>query len=378
MLKFAGFVYMVIYSISYGSVNKNLIYSTLLFLPILVYGILHSFSLKAGISDGIRYLFPIVVLFYGFSIRKHFDLLLKFVIAFVVINFLVQMVNYVNWIRGIQQWFYYITEDGLVYYNKAAGLMRATGTVVFFGFFGFFNMIAFFLINKFYRGKYKKLFLGLSLFGIAASISYKAFGSFLIVLIVYYYRHIYKILGTLLLLCIVGLVSFPDKISGISQDLALRIRLYITEGESARSESYRVMFNEIADFNLFGRGVGVFGGPASTSYNSTFYKGVGFDWYDTAWLNLTTTDTYLPHLFVELGIIGGLLYLAILITPLLRKRLTEKLMIVLVIYFCLFFDMLFSFSLNNLEYLLFSLVFVYPILAYQQHQKNLIEKVQIE
>jgi hypothetical protein len=129
---------------------------------------------------------------------------------------------------------------------------------------------------------------------------------------------------------------------------------------------------------LFGRGVGVFGGPASTSYNSTFYKGVGFDWYDTAWLNLTTTDTYLPHLFVELGIIGGLLYLAILITPLFRKRLTEKLMIVLVIYFCLFFDMLFSFSLNNLEYLLFSLVFVYPILAYQQRQKNLIEKVQIE
>jgi hypothetical protein len=41
-------------------------------------------------------------------------------------------------------------------------------------------------------------------------------------------------------------------------------------------------------------------------------------------------------------------------------------MLVLAIYFSLFFDMLFSFSLNNLEYLLFSLVFVYPILNYEE------------
>ncbi|MCB0745679.1 MAG: hypothetical protein KDC67_17380, partial [Ignavibacteriae bacterium] len=130
-------------------------------------------------------------------------------------------------------------------------------------------------------------------------------------------------------------------------------------------ESYRVMFNEIGNFNLFGQGVGVFGGPASTAYNSWYYKMVGFNWYDTKWLNLTTTDTFPPHLFVELGIIGGLLYLLVLITPLFRKKFNKRYLLVLAIYFCLFFDMLFSFSLNNLDYLLFSLVFVYPILYYK-------------
>lgn len=369
---------MVLYVISKQKVNKNLVYVTLPFLPVLIYGVIHSFNIKAGISDGLRYLFPIVVLFYGYAIKDHFRLLLKFVIAFVIINFFVQIVNYVNWIRGVQQWFYYITEDGLVHYNQSAGIMRATGTVVFFGFFGFFNMIAFFLISKFYKGKFKMLLLGLSLFGLIASISYKAFGAFLIVVLIYYYKRIYKAILTLVLVVIGVYISFPEISKSFSQDVALRIRLYITEGESARGESYRVMFNEISNFNLFGRGVGVFGGPGSTSYNSTFYKGVGFDWYDTAWLNLTTTDTYLPHLFVELGIIGGLMYLFILITPLFRKKLTEKLMMVLIIYFCLFFDMLFSFSLNNLEYLLFSLVFVYPIFAYQKPKKDLIEKVQKE
>jgi hypothetical protein len=367
-----GFSYMIFYVISSRKVNKNLIYVTIPFIPILIYGVLNSFSIKAGIGDGIRYLFPIVILYYGYAIKEHFGLLLKFVIAFIILNFLVQMVNYVNWIRGVNQWFYYITETGYVHYNQTAGIMRATGTVVFFGFFGFFNMIGFFLINKFYRGPYKIYLLGISLFGLAASLSYKAFGAFLIVLLIYYYKHLYKVLASILVVLLGIYVSFPEKINTFGEDIIIRISLYLTKGDSARSESYRVMFNEIANFNLFGRGVGVFGGPASTSYDSTFYKAVSFNWYDTEWLNLVTTDTYLPHLFVELGLVGGLLYLLILITPLLRRKLDQKYIIVAVIYFCLFFDMLFSFSLNNLEYLLFSLVFVYPIYYYDMNKSKAI------
>ncbi|MDB9980461.1 hypothetical protein OAD52_01980, partial [Ulvibacter sp.] len=98
------------------------------------------------------------------------------------------------------------------------------------------------------------------------------------------------------------------------------------------------------------------------------------NWYDTKWLNLATTDTYLPHLFVELGLVGGFSYLLILITPLLRKKINQKYIIVAVIYFCLCFDMLFSFSLNNLEYLLFSLVFVYPIYYYENNNFKVTNK----
>ncbi len=364
--KILAFGYMVVYILYYRKVNTNLFVSTLLFLPFLIYGIFNSWILKAGLSDGIRYLFPIVVLFYSYCIKDHFGLLLKFIIFFVVLNFLVQMSNYFNWVRGIEQWFYYRTENGYAYYNETAGIIRATGSVVFFGFLGFLNMVAFFIISVFYQGRFKKILLGITLFMLLASVSFKAFGAFLLVLLLYNYRRIYKLFAIFSLLLVGVYFTFPEKINEFVQSLLLRISLYITEGNSARSESYRVMLNEIGNFNLFGQGVGVFGGPASTAYNSWYYKMVGFNWYDTKWLNLTTTDTFLPHLFVELGILGGLMYLLVLITPLFRKKINKRYLLVLAIYFCLFFDMLFSFSLNNLDYLLFSLVFVYPILYYNE------------
>jgi len=366
LLKFGAFTYMLLYITINRKFNKNLFFFTIIFIPFLLYGILISFSLKAGIDDGVRYLFPIVTLFYSYSIKKHFKVLLYFIIAFVLLNFITQLFNYYYSLQGGIQWFYYATEDGYRYVNKTAGILRATGTVVFFGFFGFFNMIAFFVINKFYIGKYKDFLLGITLFGLLGSISFKALGAFFIVLVVYYYKKTYKIAGYLLLLVIGVYFTYPAKINLFLENLILRIQLYITTGNSARSESYRVMFNEFADFNLFGRGVGAFGGPASTKYNSPFYGEVNFNWFDAAWLNLSTTDTYLPHLFVELGIVGGILYFLVLITPLLKTKMNNKMMLVLVIYFCLFFDMLFSFSLNNLEYLFFSLIFVYPILNYNE------------
>ena len=366
LLKLGAFTYMLLYIIMNRKFNKNLFFFTIIFIPFLLYGILISFSLKAGIDDGVRYLFPIVTLFYSYSIKKHFKVLLYFIIAFVLLNFITQLFNYYYSLQGGIQWFYYATEDGYRYVNKTAGILRATGTVVFFGFFGFFNLIAFFVINKFYIGKYKDFLLGITLFGLLGSISFKALGAFFIVLVVYYYKKTYKIAGYLLLLVIGVYFTYPAKINLFLENLILRIQLYITTGNSARSESYRVMFNEFADFNLFGRGVGAFGGPASTKYNSPFYGEVNFNWFDAAWLNLSTTDTYLPHLFVELGIVGGILYFLVLITPLLKTKMNNKMMLVLVIYFCLFFDMLFSFSLNNLEYLFFSLIFVYPILNYNE------------
>src|SRR5699024_2764204 len=287
-------------------VKANLFYSTLLFLPLLLYGVLNAWNLKAGVSDGLRYLFPIAVLFYSYAIKEHFSLLLKFVVFFIVINFLVQIVNYINWMRGIQQWFYYTTEDGYVHYNKTSGVIRATGTVVFFGFLGFMSMISFFLIKFYYRGRHKLVLLAISLFLLLASFSYKAFGPFLIILLAYYYKDIYKLILGLLIGGLGIYLIIPEHVNLFFQNLLLRIKLYITQGNSARSESYRVMWNEIFSGNWFGRGAGVFGGPASTAYDSWYYHMVAFNWFDAKWLGLTTTDTYLPHLFVELGIIGGL------------------------------------------------------------------------
>lgn len=148
-------------------------------------------------------------------------------------------------------------------------------------------------------------------------------------------------------------------------DISLRISLYITEGNSVRSESYRVMFREMGNNNWLGKGAGVFGGPASVEFNSPYYSEIKFNWYDTKWMGLTTTDTYPPHAFVELGTIGGILYFLLLLSPLFRTWIDSNYKMALVIFFCLMSDMLVSFSLNNLEYLFFSLVFVYPVLYYK-------------
>ena len=178
----------------------------------------------------------------------------------------------------------------------------------------------------------------------------------------------------LLPLLIMGFVTvlaiFPKAFDSIIKDIVLRFTVYISEGTSMRAESYRVMFQEFNNFNLFGKGIGAFGGPASILYNSPYYQEIYFYWYDTTWLELPTTDTYPPHAFVELGIIGGLTYFFLLCIPLFRRKFNKNLMVALVIYFTLFFDMLFSFSLNNLEFLMFSLVLIYPILNYT-NQKNL-------
>lgn len=369
-LKLLAVVYMIGFVFVKNTYNKNLVIATLLFIPFLVYGILISFSIKAGLSDGLRYLFPVVVLFYGFSARNFFGLLLKFIIVFVIINFLAQFVNYYYWLKGETQWFYHFTDHGLEYYHTASNILRATGIVGFFGFFGFLNIIAFFVLHKFYHGKGRPLLLIITIFCVVASFSFKGIAAFLMVLFVYYYKHLIKILGIISVLIVSFYFIAYKRFQLLIDEFLIKIQVYITEGQSARSESYRVMFDEIANFNLFGKGVGVFGGPASTTYNSPYYGEVGFNWYGIEWMNLTTTDTYPPHLFVELGIIGGLSYLLLLTVPLLRKKINSGMKLILVIYFCLFVDMLFSFSLNNLEYLMFSLVFVYPIFQYSKQLKG--------
>ena len=127
------------------------------------------------------------------------------------------------------------------------------------------------------------------------------------------------------------------------------------------------MWKEISNFNLFGHGVGSFGGPGSLKYDSPYYASVNFKWLDTFWMKMTTVDTFPPHVFIELGIVGGLLFFLVLLTPLIKKRVSAM---VLIIYFTLFFDMLFTFSLANLEYMMFSFVLVYPIYFYEEKQRT--------
>lgn len=370
--KMLAFFYMIIYVFFHQKLNINLIVFTSLFIPFLIYAVFNNpYNQQAAIDDGIRYLFPVVTLFYSYSIKDYFPLLLKFIVFFVLLNFVVQLSNYLFWLMGAKdQWFYYTLGGGKRWVNKTAGLIRATGTVVFFSLFGFLNLVFFFIIHKYYDKKYKVVLLLICALGLFLSFSYKGIGAFVVVLIFYYYKQLIKVFFYAVIALVLVYITMPSKINSFVHDISLRMSLYVTEGNSARSESYRVMFDEIKSGNWLGKGSGVFGGPASTEYNSPYYNEINFNWYETKWLKLSTTDTYPPHVFVELGIIGAFFYFLLLFSPLYKTRINSNYKMVLVIYFCLMTDMLVSFSLNNLEYLFCSLVFVYPILYYNPH-KNL-------
>lgn len=372
--KILAFFYMIAYVVYQRKIEVNLLLISILFFPFWLHALFNNpYNFDAAVGDGIRYLFPIVTLFYSYSIRNYFPLLLKFIVFFIVVNFLVQLFNYFFWLQGAKdQWFYYTMPDGARWGNSTAGILRATGSVVLFALYGFLSLVGFFIIQKYYHHKYKKLLLALCLFGLFMSFSYKAIGAFAVILIFYYYKKLYKIFIYVALGMVALYFSYPKMINNIVKDTTLRMSLYVTEGNSARSESYRVMIDEIKNGNWFGKGAGVFGGPASTEFNSPYYQEVGYNWYDAAWMGLKTTDTYPPHPFVELGTIGAIVYFLLLFVPLIKPKITQNYKMVLIIYFCLMTDMLVSFSLNNLEYLFFSLVFVYPIFNYQP--QNIIQE----
>lgn len=359
IIKVSAVIYMIIYAIFYRRYHNNFLFFLFLFIPFFTYGIVKSFSIEAALTEAIRYLFPITILLYSFSIRDHFKLLIKVFILFVIINDLYQILNYINWIRGIDQWFYLYRPDGSRSYNASSGIIRATGIVAFFGLFGFINLIAFFLTRRFYEGKRKTLLLIFFTLFMFLSFSYKSIGSFFVLLFLEY-RNKLKLLFVIIFVFLIALISIPSTLTSMGENFSYRIKEYITEGNSARAESYRVMFSELLELNFFGRGVGSFGGPSSVSFNSPVYKDVDFNWYVTT--NLATTDTYYPHLFVEMGLIGGLLYLLVIFSPLLFFRWDiRKFKIVFIIYFSLFVDSLFSYSLNNIAFLAVSLIFIYPI-----------------
>ncbi len=368
MLKMGAFSYMILYVLIKRKVPKNLLISTALFLLFLIYAVYHSFNFTAGYQAAIRYLFPIVTLFYGYSIREHLNIILKFVIVFVLINFLAQFVNYYYWQKGVTQWFYHYTISGQPFFNQTMGILRASGIVVYFAFFAYMNMIAFFLIKRYYQGKYKKILMVITLTMMFASLSFKTIVSFFLVLMFYYYKKIINFITIGFLLIIGIFMAFPLQAKTFIDNLLYRLNAYILmKTPTVRAETYQLMWKEIFNLNLFGEGAGAFGGPASLQYNSPYYKEVNFTWPDTFWMKMTTVDTFPPHVFIELGIVGGLLFFLVLTSPLIKRKVSS---IVLIIYFTLFIDMLFTFSLASLEYLMFSFVLIYPIYYYEKQLKE--------
>ena len=344
--------------------NYSYLVLIFIFIPFFFFHFLISFNYLAASESTIRYFYPIIILFYSYSIRKYFNVLFKFLLFYSVLSFFYQFIIYFNFFNSVsQQWFYKELVNGAFTSNTQFGLIRATGLLGFFDVYGFLNFVMFFLVHYFYEGKRKFILQLLFFFALFMSLSFKLI--FLFLLICLFFKEYRSTVVILLSMSMIFLLFLTSDISEqVLAKVETKVSAYITDGNSARSESYRVMFDEFKSFNIIGKGVGSFGGASSTKYNSPIYDKVYFNWYKTG--NLTTTDTYYPHLFVELGIITGFIYLLIILYPLFRMKQTK---IILILYAVLFFDSIFSFALNNIAYLLFSLLLIYPIIDYNASQR---------
>ena len=348
----------------------NYSYLVLIFIliPFFFLHFLISFNYLAASESTIRYFFPIIILFYSYSIREYFHVLFKFLLFYSVLSFFYQLVIYYNFFDGVSsQWFYKELAKGAFGVNKQFGLIRATGLLGFFDAYGFLNFTMFFLVHYFYLGKRKYSLQLLFLLALFLSISFKLIFLFLFICL-FFKAYRLKVMLFLSISVIAVFFFTSDMSMQVLEKIETKVSAYVTDGNSARAESYRVLFKEMKSGSIIGEGIGSFGGAASTKYNSPYYNKVNFNWYRTK--NLTTTDTYFPHLFIELGIMTGCLYLLAILFPLFRIRHNKlSLKIILILYTMLFFDSIFSFALNNMAYLLFSLLLVYPIMYYVSSQK---------
>lgn len=317
---------------------------------IFAYNLFLSFNDRAAFEAFVRYLFPILFIYYGFFYRECLLDLVCAIFAIVIINDLVQLFVYLQHFAEFD-----IVKVKLLssYYIRASGLTGPSS-------FGFFNFVAAVLSNRFLTGNKRKVGTVVFLVFAFLSFSYKIW-VLVFIYTFYLYRKkmvFYLLLGAFAIFCITNFENLAN--SSIAQQGEIRLEKYTYGGISARAESYRVMFESFLEGNILGKGLGYFGGPASTKYGSPAYLKYDFGWYDTPYLR--TTDTYYPHLFVEIGILGGILYLILFFIPLFYNKVAqENLIAYLFILSALFFDAMFSFAIQAHDYLAFSAVILYGL-----------------
>ncbi len=314
--------------------NIKLFSMFILFLSILFINLPMTFNIIAALEELLRFLFAPIFLLYGYIFRKKID---SFIIAIVSIAFMsniYQIFTYIDYFMGLGLMEARMKDGG---YLVNIGLFDTTNAIL--------NLSAFILTMKFNFTKYRNFLLFYFFIFTFLTFSYKTIPFLLLSLFVFIKKQ-YFIKLFILFSSVFAIVLFYEYLMDMYEVLLTKIDFYILVGNSARFESYRVMFEFLSQFNFLGEGLGSFGGPSSITYNSPIYDKYNFNWFETITLN--TTDTYYPHLFVELSWIGGLIFLLMLFLPVIRAKSKEAKSTIMFLLFALLFDALFSFGLNNM------------------------------
>jgi len=345
--------------------NKNLIALTTVFIIVLLINIPNTFNINAAIEELIRFLFFPVVLIFGYVFRKKIDLLISLIIFMAFVSDVFQVYLYIHGFLGIGPDIIDLrVKDGGYFLNTSfVGISNAI-----------LNFSAYMMTLVFKDIKYRNFLLIFFFIFTLLTFSYKTIPFLLLSIFLFNKVSIknYVFMGIGFFTSGFYLLEYIVDMYGI---LLRKIDVYIAIGNSARYESYRVMFEFLSEFKLLGEGLGSFGGPSSIIYNSPIYYKYDFNWFFTT--TIATTDTYYPHLFVELGWLGGSVFLSLLFLAIFKTKSKKARKVNLFILSAFLFECLFSFGLNNLLELVCTVMLFYGInYKYEriEYEKNIINK----
>ncbi len=161
------------------------------------------------------------------------------------------------------------------------------------------------------RDKRIALWLPLLLMALAASLVVKPLVSLVLVLSIAFIIDVRlrsSLAGVAMLLCVLALV-FWQPLGHLAAD---RFGTYAMDPTGKiRTLSYYYSWEIIGSHPLLGVGPGMFGGYVAHLLGTPVYEALGFSEMLTT--HLKTTDTYWAHLFGEVGLIGGGLFVTFLV-----------------------------------------------------------------
>ncbi|MBB4511989.1 hypothetical protein [Paraburkholderia fungorum] len=310
----------------------------------LLISLMRSVNSDAGLEEFLRFLFPIVITIAVFAYRDRLDTLVAVFVAVVISNDLAQCYFYLAYFTGLPLLLPIHFDTGI--------FLRAQGWIGFFSEFSFTNFCAFMLCRWLRPTNLSRRSSWIFLIFAMLGFSFKLF-----VPLLFYPLIVKKAKLRVWILMGAGVVgamiAFFNGILDSFMNVALsKLSFYVTTGNSARAESYRVMCESLMGGNFLGEGLGTFGGPASVRYGSPLYSKYHFDWYGLGGV-LRTTDTFYPHLFVEMGLLGALTWLLFVLFYGQGGRRNMP-WIFVVVAFC--FDNLFSMAILSPPYVFSALI----------------------
>ncbi|BCD62073.1 hypothetical protein NitYY0826_C0942 [Nitratiruptor sp. YY08-26] len=346
-IKLLALVLMIFNIFVVNKYNLKIFYLFVVFLSILFINIPISFNILAAMESFLRFLFVPIFLLYGYVFRKRIDLFIKIIIFIALISDIYQILIYIDHFIG-SNFFCIRMKDGGYIINS--GLFGISNAII--------NLSALVLTINFNFSRYRIFLIFYFFIFTFLTFSYKTI-PFLFLSIFIFMRKNYLMKLFIIFGIIFSTFVMYNYIADMTEILIRKINVYILVGNSARFESYRVMFEFLSKFDFLGEGLGSFGGAASKKYNSPIYEKYDFNWYYTP--DLKTTDTYYPHLFVELSWIGGIVYLLMLLLPIIQTKNKKARKLNTFLLFSLLFDSLFSFGLNNMVMLSCTILLFYGV-----------------